>query len=302
MKNKSILKTITIILLAIFSIINFNTYGNPEIFPGYYTGLILALIGAFIIGLLSTKYKGAIIGGFVLGLGYLYRIHFPRIPSFDDLTEAEIIQMAQPFTDLLNKYWILLIFLGILAGFLGGKISEIIREDKSSKFSTTKIAYMAIFISLSVMINSLRIGSVSFGGFPIILSGYLMGPLSGFIVGGVADLLGFIIRPSAFAFNPLFTLTSALTGALPIIFTKLLGDKYPEFKLWKIIIGVFLGQMITSVILVPIFSVWLYGSNTLYILMARAFFKQIVSIPIYAVLIKILNDRFKKVIDFNKIL
>lgn len=171
---------------------------------------------------------------------------------------------------------------------------------KNTKFSTKKITFMAIFIAISVMVNTARIGSISFGGFPIIFSGYLLGPFMGFIVGGVSDILGFIVRPSSFAFNPLFTFTSALTGALPILTTRFLKEKYPNFSLIKIFLGVFVGQMLTSVILVPLFSTILYGNKTFIVLAVNAFTKQIISIPIYAILIKILNDRLKKIIDFRK--
>lgn len=166
--------------------------------------------------------------------------------------------------------------------------------EKSKSFNVQKLVYASVFVALSVVINSLRIGSVSFGGFPIIFSGYVLGPIMGFIVGFVSDLVGFIVRPSSFGFNPLFALTSALTGAIPVIVTtKLLGDKYPEFKLWKILVGIFIGQTITSVILVPIFRVMLYGKNTFWFYMTSAAAKQAISIPIYAVLMKIVWDRIK---------
>ncbi len=84
------------------------------------------------------------------------------------------------------------------------------------------IAYASLFVALSVVINTFRIGSVSFGGVPIIFSGYVLGPVMGFIVGAMADIVGFIVRPSGNAFNPVFVLTSALTGMLPILVTKLL--------------------------------------------------------------------------------
>ena len=174
--------------------------------------------------------------------------------------------------------------------------------QKNSKLTTKSIAYAAIFVALSVAINTVRIGSVSFGGFPIILSGYALGPLMGFMIGGLADIVGFLIRPSATGgFNPLFILTSALTGAIPVIVTAMLGDRYPKFKLWKIIVGVLVGQTITSVILVPIFRSLLYGKNTVWYYMVKAGAKQAVSIPIYGVLIKAVLDPLIKIFNFRDI-
>lgn len=172
--------------------------------------------------------------------------------------------------------------------------------NKKSFFTVKKIAYAGIFIALSVAVNSMRIGSVSFGGFPIIFSGYALGPLFGFIVGGLSDLVGFLIRPSSTGgFNPLFTLTSALTGAIPVIITSALGDKYPKFNLWKIFIGILVGQAITSVVLVPIFISVLYGKNTVWYYMISAAIKQAVSIPVYSILLKAINDIISKQIDFR---
>lgn len=172
--------------------------------------------------------------------------------------------------------------------------------NKKSFLTTKKIAYVGIFIALSVAINTLRIGSISFGGFPIIFSGYVLGPVLGFVVGGLADLVGFLIRPSATGgFNPLFTLTSALTGAIPIIVTRVLGDKYPNFKFWKVLIGVLVGQTITSVIMVPFFISILYGKNTVWYYMTSAAVKQAVSIPVYSILIMSINKVLSKQYDFS---
>ena len=174
------------------------------------------------------------------------------------------------------------------------------KVEKNKFFTTKKLVLASFFVALSVVVNTLRIGSVSFGGFPIIFSGYVLGPVTGFIVGFVSDLVGFLVRPSASGgFNPLFALTSSLTGAIPVIVTKLLGDKYPEYKLWKIFLGVLVGQTITSVIMVPFFRAILYGKNTMWYYLVKAAAKQAVSIPIYAVLIKIIWDSIKNVVKVD---
>ena len=171
-----------------------------------------------------------------------------------------------------------------------------------SKFSSKQIAYASIFIALSVVVNSLRIGKVSFGGFPIIFSGYALGPVMGFVVGAMADIVGFIVRPSSTGgFNPLFIMTSALTGAIPVIVTSALGDKYPKYSLWKIFVGILVGQVVTSVIMVPIFLTILYGKKSLWLYMASAATKQAFSIPIYAALLKTLHEATAKVVNFREL-
>lgn len=300
MKKISLKAYITVLIIFVISVNFFRLSGNPSTFTGVYTGLVLSSLGILLIGFISNRYLSAISGGLIIGLGYLFRQLYPIIPKIGKKEVSEVIEIFKPYNEFLSNNLIILIIAGILFGFIAGRIGEILKEDRSNKFSTVKISYMAIFIAISVMINSLRIGSISFGGFPIILSGYLLGPIPGFIVGAVADIVSFIIRPSAFPFNPIFTLTSALTGALPVLVNNLLGERYPKYTFIKILIGVIIGQMITSVILVPIFSVILYGKNTFWVLASKAFLKQAVSIPVYAILVAIINDRLNKVIDFNK--
>lgn len=295
-KNISLKTWITLLFIVLISIITFRVNGSSVI----YTGFLLSILGIFLSGFITNRVMGSVSGGLIIGLGILARKYFPIESNLKDLDLKEFLIKNQAYQEVLYKYIILFIFVGVLIGFLSGLLGEYSKTIKNKQMSAVKITYTAIFIALSVMINSLRVESISFGGFPIILSGYLLGPIQGFTVGAISDILGFIVRPSAFAFNPLFTLTSALTGLLPVFITKLLKEKYPNFSFIKIFVGVLLGQLITSVIMVPIFSSILYGQQTFWVLAAKAFVKQALSIPIYAILIKILNDRLKKVIDFRK--
>lgn len=295
--NKKISKSslFAVVALSILSIFAVRLDSNPM-----HMGLVFSFVGIAFIGLFTNKYIASVIGALVVPFGYLSRLWVPISTELVGDKLEKFIVKQEKYNSLLSENLIYFILISILIGLVFGYIGQRISEDKAKKFSTNKLTYMAIFVALSAAINSMRVGSVSFGGFPIIFSGYLLGPLAGFIVGGVADIVGFIIRPSGFAFSPLFTLTSALTGLIPILVTESLGDKYPKFTLLKVVIGVFIGQILTSVILVPIFSVMLYGKETIWVLAVKSLLKQIVSIPIYAFLITTINDRLTKVIDFNK--
>lgn len=284
------------LILTILSIVSVRMNGKPQI----YMGLILAFVGVALIGSLTDKKVGAVLGGVVVGVGYLFRKMYPVIPDLKPEKMQEFIIKNEAYTEFLNKYFIFLIILGVIVGFLFGIIGEKLNEEKVT-FTTNKLTYMAMFVALSVVINTLRVGEVSFGGFPIIFGGYVLGPIYGFIIGAVADIVGFIIRPSAGgAFNPLFVLTSALTGLIPVLVTQLLGEKYPNYSFVKILIGIFVGQLITSVILVPFFMVMLYGNNTFVYFATKALIKQAISIPLYAFLLTSVNTSLSKVIDFNK--
>lgn len=166
--------------------------------------------------------------------------------------------------------------------------------------SIKRLVYLSTFVALSVAVNSMRVGAVSFGGFPIIFSGFALGPFGGFIVGGMSDVIGFMIRPSSGgSFNPIFALTSALTGMLPVLVTMILKDNSAKFTTWKVFVGIAVGQITTSVVMVPIFLQILY-KKPLIVTVARAALKQAISIPIYTLLFVAIYSVVRKSINFKE--
>lgn len=285
---------ILVILSAVA--IRFNTK------PAIYTGFIFALAGVLFIGFYAeNKLYGGILGAFTVSLGLLLRSIWPQASTLKGDKLVAFMEKFNAYQDFIAKYFVLLILAGFLVGYIGGIVGNIIEDDRSSSFSTYRITYVAIFIAMSVAINTIRIGSVSFGGFPIIMAGFFLGPINGFITGAVADLLGFLVRPSSSgAFNPLFTLTSALTGLIPVVVTRAINKKSTTLTFVTVLVGVFVGQLITSVILVPIFRVILQGKNTFLYYFTQALIKQLVSVPIYAFLIVATDEKIGKFIKTNK--
>jgi ECF transporter S component (folate family) len=92
------------------------------------------------------------------------------------------------------------------------------------------LAFTGIFIAMSVVLTrfaSLRIAiggiegiRIGFGTLPIILSGMLLGPISGALTGALADIIGFVLSPMG-PYFPHFTLTSSLYGVIPGIVSLL---------------------------------------------------------------------------------
>lgn len=127
-------------------------------------------------------------------------------------------------------------------------------------------------------------GIINFGGFPIIFAGIVFGPAVGGIVGGVGGVVSFIVRPTG-AFMPHFVLTSALTGIIPGLMMKLLKAELPRIPLWKIFISILLGQLTTTVVMVPYFRNMLF-STPLFVTMTNAAVRQAINIPVYSIIIK----------------
>lgn len=105
---------------------------------------------------------------------------------------------------------------------------------------TRILVFGSLLIAISAILKILFEVYIPLGGFPslrinlnsipIILSGLILGPIPGFIVGVLSDLICYIIKPNGPLFLG-FTLSSGLTGLIPGVFWVLIKDKkIPGFK------------------------------------------------------------------------
>lgn len=89
--------------------------------------------------------------------------------------------------------------------------------------STKKIATIAVFAALAILLNVytvlLKNFAVSFTYIPAFLAGALLGPFSGLAVGLIGDGLGFVINPLG-PFNPFIFIASGLLGFIPGVIFK----------------------------------------------------------------------------------
>lgn len=162
------------------------------------------------------------------------------------------------------------------------------------KIGTKKIAYLSFLTALTIILTrvlSIRIPiagvegvRIGFGALPIIFAGIAFGPLAGGIVGALGDLLGYFINPIG-AYMPHFTFTSFLSGFIPgfMVFYVLKRCR----TLTVIVISILVGQLITSITLVPYFINSLFGVPFT-VLMPPRIISQLINIPIYAYFIKLL--------------
>lgn len=167
------------------------------------------------------------------------------------------------------------------------------------KFKTSNIAYYGLLIALNVVLTriaSIRIGSggveiirIGFGGYPIIFAGIMFGPLAGGIVGALGDIIGMIISPMG-PYMPHFTLTAALTGIIPGYIMRSCTSKECKTSFKRLLLAIGIGQIVTSIILVPYFMNTLFGVPYAVTLPSRLI-SQAIHIPIYALMTKVLIAR-----------
>lgn len=135
-------------------------------------------------------------------------------------------------------------------------------------------------------------------GFPLLLGGLLVGPRTGFAIGCLTDIINFALHPTGFFF-PGFTLTQGLTAMLPGLMTRNVDvltstrrdgnsllepvQVHPVMVYLRLLAIFGLTKLITSVLLVSVFTSKLVGTPLVFELSHRAVI-QAVHVPIYALL------------------
>jgi len=179
---------------------------------------------------------------------------------------------------------------------------------RKSNFRFT--VYSAFLVAISIVLTRfvavlIPIGGatgirVSFGEMPIMLSGFMFGPVLGGLTGLAADLIGFLINSQGAAFHPGFTLSSILWGVIPglaILISKKIQSSFIKLYSFKrILLIVSLTTIIISLILNTFWLTQLIGKGFVILLIPRTI-NAIVSIPIMSSIISILLKALNSYID-----
>lgn len=153
------------------------------------------------------------------------------------------------------------------------------------------------FASIRIAIGGVEGIRLGFGALPIIMAGVYFGPLGGAVVGAIADVVGFFLSPIG-VYMPHFTVTSALTGALPGLVWYRYADREGLPKVSELILYVGGTQIITSVFMVPYFLEVLFGIPLAITIIPRLV-AQIIQIPIYSFILRLLLDRLVQIGVFS---
>lgn len=143
---------------------------------------------------------------------------------------------------------------------------------------TKELTSIALFIALAIVLSFLKIVitqfiEIHFKFIPIAFSGFFFGPVVGGIVGGLADVLGYLVYPTG-PFHLGFTISTIMSG---IIYGLVLKGKTYSFK--KIIFAVALNTLIVSMGLNTLWLSQLYGQPFLVVLISRII-KEVIMLPI----------------------
>ena len=158
----------------------------------------------------------------------------------------------------------------------------IFTESAKEIRKTKSLVTMAVLLALAVVLGfvsvqvteSLRVG---FSFLPNAVSGQLFGPVGGMLVGGLADILKYLVKPTG-PFFPGFTISGILGG---LIYGLVLYKKpatLPRIILCMTLIAVFVNMLLNTYWLTL-----LYGNAFLVILPARIV-SNLISLPVNIIL------------------
>ncbi|MBQ7569231.1 folate family ECF transporter S component [bacterium] len=166
------------------------------------------------------------------------------------------------------------------------------------------VPQMAMFVAITLAFQAVPLppiggGILRFAALPIILSGLILGPKAGFWVGAISDVLECMLFPRGKMYFPGFTLTQALTGAIPALIVK---QSPPSF--WSYFTAIAIGQSITKFLLVPAFILLIAPIHPLWLayqtLLIQALITQSLHIPIYAWLCLLVMRHIEPLLDHGQ--
>lgn len=146
-----------------------------------------------------------------------------------------------------------------------------------------KLTMAAMLLAVSVVLSFFKVPvtnliEIRFNSLPIAAAGYLFGPVIGGLVGMLADILGYIVKPTG-PFFPGFTISSTATG---VIYGMMLWRR--DVRLPWLALAEAIQTAVVSIFLNSYFLSILYGSGFFVVLSARLL-KSLVMYPVNLLLL-----------------
>ena len=149
-----------------------------------------------------------------------------------------------------------------------------------------RLTISAMLLALSVILGFFKlplsqVSEIRFQFLPVAAEGVLFGPLYGGILGGLSDILCYIIRPTG-PFFPGFTLSAIIQG---VIYGGILGREQTP---GRIFLATALDTLIVSLILNPLWLMLLYGNSFVVIFTGRIL-KVLIMFPINIIMLTVMS-------------
>lgn len=159
-----------------------------------------------------------------------------------------------------------------------------------SKLKSVKVLTMsAMLLAIATVLGFFKLPltnliEIRFGNIPVAIGGALFGPAVGGLLGAMADILGYLVKPTG-AFFPGFTISAAISG---IIFGLVLFGRKGDKKIT--VVRIFVAELIYTIVVGMLMNSFnlsiLYGTPFLTTFTARLL-KEIVMLPINTVIMSV---------------
>jgi ECF transporter S component (folate family) len=149
--------------------------------------------------------------------------------------------------------------------------------------NTVTLTTAAMLLALAAILGMLKIPvnqfiEIRFGSLPISVAGNLFGPIVAALIGGLADIVQFIVRPTG-PYFPGFTISGAVSGVIFGIFF------FKKNLTWlRILVAETVHTVVVGIFLNTYWLMLLYGNKTYMAILIGRLPKEIVMIPILTVL------------------
>ncbi len=147
---------------------------------------------------------------------------------FDGVQFDKSFNFAYIFKSIVSKWYLYLaLALIIIAVIIFVCIKK--TPKRNNLTSTQKLAYISMLSALSVAVNMLQISTpfaqLSFVATVCFVAGVLLGPIEGFAVAFIGDLIAAIVAPMG-VYSPIIGLATGLFGLVPGIIFAYFKGKY----------------------------------------------------------------------------
>ncbi len=147
---------------------------------------------------------------------------------------------------------------------------------------------MTRLLSVRLAIGGVEAVRLGLGKLPIIFAGIFLGPLAGGLVGGISDVVGYMLSPMG-AYMPHFTIGAALTGILPGLAINIAHRNHPEeASTASLFVAVLIPMVLITVLYTPYFQESLFGLSRAVTVPPRIL-EAVIITPVYTFLLKYLK-------------
>ena len=174
------------------------------------------------------------------------------------------------------------------------------------KITTRKIAFVGVLSALYIILSLISVGTnnfkASFESFAVLVTGTLLGPLEGFLVGVIGEFVHQIVYYGVDPTTPLWLIPYAMEGLLAGLLAKKLLWPEEERKIGKYVAVVIPCEFLLTLLVTPVNAIsaiiqgwgnWLTISAGIPLRLAV----MVVRMIIYCAILPLIYPRLKGVLD-----